>query len=301
MGSKEQSDAYWKQKLSKEEYEALRLGILEAPEKGAYVHTNAGGVYECRGCKSRLFDSKDKIDDGSGYATFKMALDESMEQVTLVREYSMHGPETTKAVCAECGGKLGIAVEDATKSVDDLEESTHARFLHISSHAIRLRKRLSPRNYPVGFIVVLALLLGVGYMAWSWGGTYLSVARHENVDTSIHLWVGDTELYATTLHMEKLDHEAQSIVFGKEAFFLILGKKENSAQLRLSNQPVDVLWLDRTYKVIRAEHKDALTSNQTLIPPENAVFGLVTRAGELPNSVFKEGYEILVVDKKALF
>lgn len=300
MSDENQSDDFWRKELSPRVFNALRLGVMEEKGTGAYVHTTAEGEYVCAGCKSPVFNSDEKIHDGSGYATFQITLEDT-DRVMLARTYETGGAESTKVVCASCNGKLGTVVEDVARTADDLEKSTHKRVVHVSSDAIELKKNLSPKNYPFVYLLVLAgILLGV-FFVWSWAGAFLGFARKEQVEGTVQLWVGNDEVYATMVHLDSLDPSKQSLLFGSEAFFIVLGKGEDMSQLKLTEQAVDVLWLDASFKVVLGEHKKPSTNTVMLVPPESASFGLVVRSGELPQQSFSKGFEIIVIDKTKLF
>lgn len=300
MGEKEQSEEFWKKHLSRRAYEALRLGKMETPHTGTHEHTNKSGVYLCAGCDTVLCSSAMKVDDGSGYATFSFSQDDP--KVRFVRTYSEDGEEQTRVVCGACSGSLGITTNDDIRSADNLEKGTSQdRLVHMSSDSIVLKKSLTPKNYPIGFAIVAVFFLISGFFAWSWASQVASVANHSNLEGLLHLWVGEEELYASTVHLDRITPANQSSILGQDAIFVVLSQKKNASRLRLSSQPVDILWLNEFYRVTQGERHVLPDASGALYPPKGAVFGLVTRVGMLPDSVFKEGYEVIVVNKSELF
>ena len=300
MGEREQSEEFWQKKLSRPVYEALRLGKLEAPHTGAYAHTNYSGVYLCAGCEASLFSSEMKVDDGSGYATFTVS--SSDPNVRFVRIYSEDDLDQTRVICAACSGSLGVTSDDDIRSADDLEQGTiQNKFVHVSSNSLVLKKSLTPRNYPWAFAAFAVFFALAGFLVWSWATQVTEVANYGNVDGRLHLWVGEQELYATTLHLDNLSSGTQSPILGQDAIFIILSKKENAPQLRLPYQEVDILWLDEFYRVIQGEQNVLPNTSGILQPPQGTVFGLVTRVETLPEHAFRVGYEVVVVNKTELF
>ncbi|KKS28133.1 MAG: Peptide methionine sulfoxide reductase MsrB [Parcubacteria group bacterium GW2011_GWA2_43_11] len=300
MGEKEQSEEFWQKKLSRPVYEALRLGKLEAPHTGAYAHTNYNGVYLCAGCETPLCDSEMKVDDSSGYATFSISPNDP--NVRFVRTYSDDGLDQIRVICAACSGSLGVTSDDDMRSADDLEEGTSQnRLVHVSSNSIVLKKSLTPRNYPWAFAVFAVFFALVGFLVWSWATQVTEVANYGNIDGTLHLWVGEEELYATTVYLDRFAPATQAPVLGEDAIFVIFSQKENAPQLRLSYQAVDILWLDEFFIVIQGEQNVLPNASGVLQPPQGTVFGLVTRVGVLPEHVFRVGYEVVVVNKTELF
>lgn len=289
----------WKKKLSKELFEILREGKIEAPNKGAYVHTKVTGTYRCAGCKAPVFNSFSKYDDGSGYATFKVTFEETA--VKFSRTYTDEGDELTRVLCSVCDGKLGFIDSDDIRSADELEQGKQFQLVRINSQALVFRKSFTVYNYPVGYLVLFGLLLVGGYFALDWAKTVATVAQHESVAGELRLWVGDEEVVAKTLNLKQINPETQSMVFGQDAIFVVLSRAEQAPQIRPTNQPVDVLWLTDSYRVVQSEQHLTLLNNEVLNAPEEAVFALVTRPGYLPGNAFTVGYSVYVIDKSQLF
>src|SRR5580704_6133300 len=70
MDKVQRTDEEWREKLTPEEYRALRRPGTEAPFKGEYTDTKTEGVYRCRACGAELFRSDAKFDSHCGWPSF---------------------------------------------------------------------------------------------------------------------------------------------------------------------------------------------------------------------------------------
>jgi peptide-methionine (R)-S-oxide reductase len=100
----------WKDKLSKEQYDILRLKHTEAPFSGKLLHNDKDGNYVCAACGAVLFDSSTKFDSGSGWPSFNSPI--NRQAVTLTEDNSM-GMHRTEVTCSNCGSHLGHVFHDA--------------------------------------------------------------------------------------------------------------------------------------------------------------------------------------------
>jgi len=101
-------EAYWRQKLTSEEYRVLREKGTEMAFTGEYVHEKADGTYECRACGNPLFNSSAKFDSGTGWPSFDQALPGAVEY----HEDSSHGMRRTEITCSRCGSHSGHVFND---------------------------------------------------------------------------------------------------------------------------------------------------------------------------------------------
>jgi peptide-methionine (R)-S-oxide reductase len=106
---KNMPDDFWKDKLSKEQYDICRLGATENPFSGKYTDNHEEGVYQCVACDTKLFSSSDKFDSGSGWPSFTQDVQQGGVEM---REDTSYGMVRTEVVCPTCGSHLGHVFED---------------------------------------------------------------------------------------------------------------------------------------------------------------------------------------------
>lgn len=99
----------WKNKLTPEEYEVIRLKGTEAPFTGKYVNEHSEGMYRCKACGAELFSSNAKFDSGTGWPSFDEP--SNLENVEL-HEDTAHGMSRTEVICKRCGAHLGHVFDD---------------------------------------------------------------------------------------------------------------------------------------------------------------------------------------------
>lgn len=104
-------EAYWKQRLTPEQYRVLREKGTEPPFRGELLENKEPGTYMCAACGQELFSSKDKFESGSGWPSFTQPVQDT--SVKLHDDRSL-GTQRTEAVCARCGGHLGHVFDDPT-------------------------------------------------------------------------------------------------------------------------------------------------------------------------------------------
>lgn len=105
----EKTEEEWRDSLSSERYQVLRMKGTERAFTGKLLHNKEKGVYSCAGCGAELFKSDDKYDSGSGWPSFFTPISEdSIEE----RRDLSHLMVRTEIVCAACGGHLGHVFDD---------------------------------------------------------------------------------------------------------------------------------------------------------------------------------------------
>jgi peptide methionine sulfoxide reductase MsrB len=299
MTSQLHDNKEWKKVLSKRAHRVLRERVLEAPGTGEYVRVQSVGTYLCRGCTAPLFSSSNKIDDGSGFATFTKPSTEAA--VSIVAHYSESGDVSSGIVCTTCGGYVGFMDAMTMQSALDLEQGTLTRYYHVSSDAVTLKKAVSARNYPISFALGILFVCVAGYYGWRWGTTLLDVSNLARTDATIPLWIDDREVRAVVVHLDQPQASTSGMVIRQdEVLFFVLGI-DGIPGIRFTNHSVDVLWLDENFKVVGWERERASQSPQVLTRPPGARYGLISQPGAIPPKAFATGFEVIVTDRSALF
>lgn len=104
----EKTEEEWKAQLSEEEFRILRQKGTERPFTGKYNVHKEDGVYKCKACDAKLFESDHKFDSGCGWPSF----DESIEGTVEYIKDTSHGMIRTEILCANCGSHLGHIFDD---------------------------------------------------------------------------------------------------------------------------------------------------------------------------------------------
>ncbi len=100
-----------KKRLDPEEYHVLREKGTEPPFSGKYYKNKSKGVYSCKVCGNKLFESDAKFDSGTGWPSFFDVEKDSVE----IREDRSHGMVRTEVLCKRCGSHLGHLFDDGPK------------------------------------------------------------------------------------------------------------------------------------------------------------------------------------------
>lgn len=124
------TEADWKERLSADEYHIMREKGTERPFTGVYNDTKDKGVYRCKGCGAKLFDSDSKFDASCGWPSFDKGVDNSAIDEHVDDSLGMRRTEVT---CSNCGAHLGHVFPDGPR------ETTGMRYC-INSVSIDLDK-----------------------------------------------------------------------------------------------------------------------------------------------------------------
>jgi len=104
----EKSDEDWRAELSPEEYAVLRKAGTERAFTGEYTDTETTGVYRCKACQTKLFESGTKFHSGCGWPSFYQPITDTVEYI----EDSSAGMKRVEVRCATCGSHLGHVFPD---------------------------------------------------------------------------------------------------------------------------------------------------------------------------------------------
>jgi peptide-methionine (R)-S-oxide reductase len=103
------SDEEWRAALTPEQYRVTRDRGTERACSGAFWNAKGDGTYACVCCGQPLFDSHAKFDSGTGWPSFREAVEE--ERVTLKVDHSLMMTRT-EVLCSRCDAHLGHVFND---------------------------------------------------------------------------------------------------------------------------------------------------------------------------------------------
>jgi peptide-methionine (R)-S-oxide reductase len=103
------SDAEWRDKLTREQFEVARKKGTERPFTGKYWDSHDSGTYRCVCCGIELFASDAKFDSGCGWPSFTAPV-----EGTHVNEQTdtSHFMRRTEVLCSTCDAHLGHVFDD---------------------------------------------------------------------------------------------------------------------------------------------------------------------------------------------
>ncbi len=102
------TEAEWLARLTPEQYTVMRRDGTEMPNSCALLHEMRAGTFACAGCDQPLFESKLKFESGTGWPSFTVPVQGSVEEEV---DHS-HGMVRTEVHCATCGSHLGHVFPD---------------------------------------------------------------------------------------------------------------------------------------------------------------------------------------------
>ena len=85
-----QTESYWKEKLTPEQYKVCRMKGTERAFTGALYNNHEKGMYECVACGQPLFSSDAKFDSGTS------KLGQPVPELNFVRESNRGAPQHTQ-------------------------------------------------------------------------------------------------------------------------------------------------------------------------------------------------------------
>lgn len=103
------SDAEWRSQLSAEEYRVTRTAGTERAFSSEMCSLFEPGIYSCVCCDTRLFDSSQKFESGTGWPSFTQPL---ADNAIAYNVDSSHGMTRVETVCNTCDAHLGHVFPD---------------------------------------------------------------------------------------------------------------------------------------------------------------------------------------------
>jgi len=103
------TDDEWKASLTPEQYRVTRDRGTERACSGAFWNAKDDGVYVCVCCGQPLFDSLAKFDSGTGWPSFKEAVESDRVSTKTDRSFLM---TRTEVLCSRCDAHLGHVFAD---------------------------------------------------------------------------------------------------------------------------------------------------------------------------------------------
>jgi peptide-methionine (R)-S-oxide reductase len=110
MDWKKKDEAFWKTRLTPEQFSICRKHGTERPFSGQFVHPpkTGGGTYMCVACDSPLFRTKEQFDSGSGWPSFFEVIPGAIETA----EDSSGFSKRIEVLCKTCDSHLGHVFND---------------------------------------------------------------------------------------------------------------------------------------------------------------------------------------------
>ena len=102
-------DAYYREKLTPEQFEVTQNKATERPFTGQYWDTKDEGTYHCVCCGAELFSSETKYDSGCGWPSFWEPIKDEGVKEEVDQSFGM---VRTEVMCSECGAHLGHVFPD---------------------------------------------------------------------------------------------------------------------------------------------------------------------------------------------
>jgi peptide-methionine (R)-S-oxide reductase len=107
-----QPEAYWKEKLTPEQYKVCRLKGTERAFTGTLYNNHEKGMYMCVACGQPLFSSETKFESGTGWPSFDDPV--NREHIELHEDNSFF-MRRTEVLCKNCGSHLGHLFNDGPR------------------------------------------------------------------------------------------------------------------------------------------------------------------------------------------
>jgi len=131
---RDQSETYWKEKLTPEQYTVCRQKGTERPFSGTLYYNHDTGVYQCVACGQPLFSSENKFESGSGWPSFDRPIAEGTVEL---HEDRSHFMRRTEVVCKNCGSHLGHVFDDGPRETTGQRYCINSVALNFQSEQAR--------------------------------------------------------------------------------------------------------------------------------------------------------------------
>jgi peptide methionine sulfoxide reductase msrA/msrB len=105
----QKSDEEWQKQLTQEQYNVTRRRGTERPFSSEMCTLFEPGIYACVCCGTKLFDSYEKFDSGTGWPSFTQPIKE--DSIAYIKD-SSHGMVRVETVCNVCDAHLGHVFQD---------------------------------------------------------------------------------------------------------------------------------------------------------------------------------------------
>lgn len=109
MSESKKDEAYWKEKLTPEQFKVCRKGGTERAFTGEFWDKKDDGTYLCVCCANPLFTSETKYDSGSGWPSFFQPVNEGS---VAFKEDNTLFMQRVEVVCKKCDAHLGHVFTD---------------------------------------------------------------------------------------------------------------------------------------------------------------------------------------------
>jgi peptide-methionine (R)-S-oxide reductase len=105
----EKTDAEWRAQLPNDAYYVTRQAGTERPFSSEMCSRFEPGIYACKCCGTRLFDSATKFESGTGWPSFTAPI---KDNVVAYHTDRSHGMVRVETVCSTCDAHLGHVFPD---------------------------------------------------------------------------------------------------------------------------------------------------------------------------------------------
>jgi peptide-methionine (R)-S-oxide reductase len=120
-----------KGRLSAEDYQVVAHEDTERAFTGQYWDTKEDGVYTCKVCGTKLFDSSTKYDSHCGWPSYYDAIGDTIETSVDTKM----GVPRVEIHCKKCGAHLGHVFEDGPKDKTGLRYCVNSASVDLKTNS----------------------------------------------------------------------------------------------------------------------------------------------------------------------